>query len=62
VLAAADARAVANTGNNAAIQAGATYLVTGLANATNYTVTAKYRVTAGTGTFANRDVVVVVLP
>jgi 2',3'-cyclic-nucleotide 2'-phosphodiesterase (5'-nucleotidase family) len=43
------------------IQASATYRVTGLTPGSN-TFTAKYRVTGGTGTWANRNIVVIPLP
>ena len=52
-----------NGGNTAhpVHQASATYFVTGLTAGSNV-FTAKYDVSAGTGTFANRTIVVVPLP
>ena len=48
------------TGSNTD-QGSATFYVTGLTAGSN-TFTAKYRVDAGTGTFANRTIVVIPLP
>jgi hypothetical protein len=43
------------------MQGSATYLVTGLTAGSN-TFTAKYRVDGSTGTFANRNIIVIPLP
>ena len=43
------------------VQASATYLVSGLTAGSN-TFTAKYRVDASTGTFVNRNIIVIPLP
>jgi hypothetical protein len=59
-VAATDARALEVQGNNA-VRASATSVVTGLTPGAN-TFTAKYRTTAGTATFAARDIVVIPLP
>jgi hypothetical protein len=62
--AASDARSlVVKSGGNQSIlmQGSATYFVTGL-TAGSTTFTAKYRVSAGTGTFAERTIVVIPLP
>ena len=48
------------TGSNT-VQGSATFYVIGLTAGSN-TFTAKYRVDAGTGTFANRTIVVIPLP
>jgi hypothetical protein len=50
-----------NDMTQAAIQASATYVVTGLTNELN-TFTAKYRVSSGTAMFADRSIIVVPLP
>jgi hypothetical protein len=57
----ADANAL-EVSDNAEIRASATMVLTGLPANTPLTFTAKYRVTANTGTFANRDLTVVPLP
>ena len=56
VLAAADARAVVNTGTDINRQ-GATFLLTGLASVSTV-FTAKYRTGGGNGTFTDRHIVV----
>jgi fructose-specific phosphotransferase system IIC component len=43
------------------MQGSATYLVTGLTAGSN-TFTAKYRISGNTGTFANRNIIVIPLP
>jgi hypothetical protein len=61
---AADTQAliVKNGGNQTIlVQGSATFLLAGL-NAGSTTFTAKYRVSAGTGTFVNRTVIVTPLP
>jgi hypothetical protein len=58
--AATDARALAVAGNDI-VRASATSLVCGLTPGSN-TFTAQYRVSAGTATFSNRDIVVIPLP
>jgi hypothetical protein len=58
--AASDARALAVAGNDLT-RASATSLVNGLTPGP-VTFTAQYRVSSGTGTFSNRDIVVIPLP
>lgn len=62
-LAASDTTSVLFQASNSGgvAQQGATYLVPGLTAGSN-TFTAKYRVNSGTGTFANRSIVVFPLP
>jgi hypothetical protein len=66
-VAAADSRALMmrNYGGSTtpfiSVQASATYLVSGL-NAGSNTFTAKYRVDSSTGTFVNRNIIVIPLP
>lgn len=55
-VAGTDTRSLLVFGTNA-VQASATYLVTGL-TAGSTTFTAKYRVSAGTGTFSDRSILV----
>jgi hypothetical protein len=53
---------VKNPGNSQVLMQGsATFLVTGLTAGSN-TFMAKYRVDGGTGTFANRTIIVIPLP
>jgi hypothetical protein len=58
-LAADDARAIVVTGTTG-LSASRTFELTGLTAGSN-TFTAKYKVTGGTGTFQNRDIVVIPL-
>lgn len=60
VVPASDAQAILHTtsGPNSAMQLSATYLVTGL-NAGSNTLTAKYRASANTCGFANRNIIVI---
>jgi hypothetical protein len=60
-VAASDATAFIVVGSNA-VRASATAVLTGLSSAGPLTFTAKYRVSAGTGTFAARDITVIPLP
>ena len=63
-VAASDTRAMIvpfyGSGANLKVQTSATYLVTGLTAGSN-TFTAKYRPTGGTGTWANRSIIVIPL-
>jgi hypothetical protein len=59
-IAPTDAQALEVSANDE-VRASATVLVTGLTPGST-TFTAKYRTSLGTGTFANRDVVVIPLP
>jgi hypothetical protein len=57
-------RYVSATSNsdNSGLQASATYVVSGLTSGASDTFTAKYRVSGGTGSYSNRNIVLIPLP